>query len=105
MSYHYPHHVGKLPIRRGSNSERVADLLSRYPGVTEAEAQEIVTFIRNGRHLDIALLTANDAIGPNLDAFRQDHEADFRVKWREGAGVTGAILIMIALWLIFEMLA
>jgi len=106
MSYHYPHHVGKIPNPRRLNSKRVADLVSRYPGVTQDEAQEIVTFMRKGRHLDIGLLTADDAIRPNLDAFMEDHKADFRVKWWESAGVTGAIAIaLIGFWLIWEMLA
>jgi hypothetical protein len=106
MSYHYPHHVGKVAKPRRSNSERVAELVSRYPGVTEDEAQEIVTFIRKGRHIEVGLLTCDDAIRPKLDAFMEEHKADFGVKWWEGAGVTGAIAIaLIIVWLIWEMLA
>ena len=106
MSYHYPHHVGKIVPPQSAKSERVADLVSRYPGVTEDEAQEIVTFMRTGRHLDVGLLTADDAIRPKLDAFMHDHKADFRVKWWESAAVTGGIAAaLIAFWLIWEALA
>ena len=106
MSYHYPHHVGKAGQVRRTKSQRLADLVSRYPGVTEAEAQEIVTFMRTGRHLDIGLLTADYAIRPKLDAFMEDHKADFRVKWWEGATVTGGIaVVLIAFWLLWEMLS
>jgi hypothetical protein len=103
MSYHYPHYV--VHAAR-SNSERVADLVSRYPGVTEDEAQEIVTFMRTGRHLNVGLLTADDAIRRKLDAFMHDHKADFRVKWWESAAVTGGIAAaLIAFWLVWEALA
>jgi len=106
MSYHYPHHVGTIVPRRRSSSERVADLVSRYPGVTDDEAQEIVRFMRTGRHLEVGLLTANDNIRPKLDAFMHDHKAEFRVKWWEGAVVTGGIAgALIAFWLIWEAFA
>lgn len=106
MSYHYPHYVGKIVKPRRTKSERVADLVSRYPGVTEDEAQEIVTFIRTGRHLDIGLLTADEVIRPKLDAFMEDHKADFRVKWWEGAAVTGGIAVaLIAFWFLWELFA
>jgi hypothetical protein len=105
MSYHYPHHVGKSPAKR-SNSERVSDLVSRYPGVTEQEATEIATFLRTGRHLDVGLLTANDDIRANLDAFMHDHKAVFRVKWWEGVAVTAGIAaLLIMFWLIWEAFA
>jgi hypothetical protein len=107
MSYHYPQHIGAIvPSKRANNSERVADLVSRYPGVTEDETQEIATFMRTGRHLDVGLLTANAAIRPKLDAFMEDHKADFQVKWWESAAVTGGIAAaLIVFWLIWEAFA
>jgi|SRR6476659_7356482 len=105
MSYHYPQHVGRIVRAARTNSDRVSQLLSRYPGVTEGEVAEIVTFLRTGRHLDVGLLTADASIRPNLDAFMQDHKAAFRVKWREGAAVTGGIAaLLITLWVIWEIL-
>jgi hypothetical protein len=108
MSYHYPDHVGKIvPIRtQHPNTERVADLVSRYPAVTKGEAKEILTFMSTGRHLDIGLFTSNDRLRPNLDAFMEDHKAHFRLKWQEGAAVVGGILVMlITAWLIWAALA
>jgi hypothetical protein len=105
MSYHYPQHVGKLVSAVRPNSERVSQLVSRYPGVTEEEAAEIVRFLRTGRHLDVGLLTADESIRPNLDAFMRDHKANFRVKWWEGAAVTAGIAaLLITLWVIWEIL-
>ena len=53
--------------------ERVARLLSGYPGISETDVQEIVEFLRTGRHLDIGLLTADDELRPKLDAFMDEH--------------------------------
>ena len=106
MSYHYPHHVGTIACQEDATSERVADLVSRYPGVTEDEVREIARFMRTGRHLEIGLLTADATIRPQLDAFMEDHKADFRVKWWETAAVTGGImLVLLTFWLVREALA
>lgn len=106
MSYHYPEHVGKIISSRHTNSERVANLISRYPGVSEQEANEIVTFIRTGRHLDVGLLAADGSIRPNLDAFMEDHKAHFRVNWWETAGVVGGIAVLLmSFWLLSEAIA
>lgn len=106
MSYHYPQHVGTAVAPPRASSERVADLVSRYPGVTEDEAHEIATFMRTGRHMDVGLLTANDSIRPKLDAFMEDHKADFQVNWWESAAVTGGIaVVLIMFWLFWEVFA
>lgn len=105
MSYHYPNHIAKVGAQR-AGSARVADLVSRYPGITDEEAQEIATFMRTGRHVDVSLLTANDSIRPNLDAFMEDHKADFRIDWRESVGVTSGIaLVLVMFWLFWEVFA
>lgn len=106
MSYHYPHHVGKIVPAQTMNSERIADLVSRYPGVTEDEATEILAFMRTGRHLEVGLLTADDKLRPGLDAFMEDHKKDFRVKWWEAASVIGGIAVLLmTFWLIGEAFA
>jgi len=106
MSYHYPQHVGTFIPPRRANSERIAELVSRYPGISEGEAREIVSFIRTGRHVDVGMLTMNERIRPKLDAFMEDHKSDFRVKWWETALVTGGIAAVIAVfWVVRELLA
>lgn len=106
MSYHYPDHVGAFVPAPLTRSERIAELVSRYPGISEGEAKEIVTFMRTGRHLEIGLLTANDAIRSKLDAFMADHRSEFQVKWWETALVSGGIAAaLIAFWLLWEAFA
>lgn len=86
-----------------ADRERVADLLARYPNLSGEESKEILTFLRTGRHLDIGLLTSNDALRPNLDAFMEDHKGHFRIKWGEGALLLVSIAaLLVILWLVWE---
>lgn len=89
-----------------ADRERVSDLLSRYPKVTDDESAEILTFLRTGRHLDIGLLTSNEELKPQLDAFMEQHKRHFRVKWSEATLVVAGIVALIAIfWFIWEAFA
>jgi hypothetical protein len=86
-----------------SDRERVTDLLGRYPGLSESEVREVLTFLKTGRHLDVGLLTSNDRIRPKLDQFMDDHKSHFRVKLGEGALLVGGIIAFLAIaWLVWE---
>jgi len=85
--------------------DRIGKLLSRYPHVSDGDRREILTFMKEGRHLDIGLLTANDNLRPKLDAFMTDHERHFRID----AGTMFRVLAMlgavvITCWLLWELL-
>lgn len=106
MSIHYPNIIGTNFPPQPTSSERVAELVSRYPGVTDAEAKEILNFMRRGRHLEVGRLTADESIRPNLDAFMEDHKAHLGVKWWEATAVVGGIAAaLLAFWFIWEAFA
>lgn len=79
--------AGSWPIAR----ERVAALLRRYPDVSKDENREIVEFMKNGRHLDISLLTSNQSLRPKLDAFIEDHRKHFRASFGEAASIVAIV--------------
>ena len=82
-----------------TNREHVGDLLVRYPAISTVEAQQIIRFLKTGRHLDIGLLTSDERLRRNLDAFMKEYQAHFRVKWHEAAAVTAIFIgILAALW-------
>jgi len=86
--------------------DQVSDLLVRYPYVSDAEAKLILTFLRHGRHLDVGMLTANQAVKAQLDSFMEDHKRHFRIGIGEGSAVVGAIAAFLAIcWFIFEAMA
>lgn len=83
--------------------EQVAELLYRYPHVSDVEAKWIITYLRKGRHLDVGMLTADERLKPQLDSFMADHAKHFRVGLGEGAAVVAAIAgFLAACWLIWE---
>ena len=80
--------------------ERIAGLIGRYPTISAEETSEVLSFLRNGRHLDIGLLTSNDRLKPKLDAFMEEHKSHFRVSVIESWAVIAAIgAVLYALWL------
>jgi len=88
---------------RTLSREEVADLLIRYPQISDADVKLILTFLRKGRHLDVGMLTGDEHMKPHLDRFTADHAQHFRVSLFEGTAVTAGILgLLIAGWLIWE---
>jgi hypothetical protein len=105
MSYHYPQHVGKIPALP-PDRERVSELLARYPRISGEEVREILNFMLTGRHLEIGLLTSSERLRPQLDAFMEDHQSHFRLKWGEGVAVSAGLVALLAIaWLVWEAFA
>ena len=93
--------AGSWPITR----ERVAALLGRYPDVSKDENRAILEFMKNGRHLEIGLLTSNESLRPRLDAFMEDHKKHFRVSFGEAAAIVAMIAaFLLAAWLFWELI-
>ncbi|HEX5238165.1 MAG TPA: hypothetical protein VFW39_06860 [Sphingomicrobium sp.] len=90
------------PIRLSRDEAR--DLLVHYPRVSNAEARLIVDFLRKGRHLDVGMLTAEEALKPQLDSFMADHKKELGVGIGEGSAVVGAIAAFLGLcWVLWEL--
>lgn len=87
-----------------STRERIAKLLNHYPHVSEDDCREILQFMKEARHLEVGLLTANDNVRPQLDAFMKDHKRHFRLDALDvlrAVSLIGAILMVC--WLILEL--
>lgn len=83
--------------------QQAADLLARYPRISDAETKRILTFLRTGRHLDVGMLTADEKLKPQLDSFMQDHKRHLGVGFGEGAAIVAAIAgFLVVCWLIWE---
>ena len=89
-----------------ADRQHVAALLDRYPRVSEDETQEIITFLRTGRHLDVGMVTGDEALKPKLEAFMADHKSHFRLKWTEIVAVTAGIFgVPTGAWMVWEAFA
>ena len=84
-----------LPIDR-ARRERIEALLARYPGLTDPEIHEVLLFLRKGKALEIGFLTSNEAIKPQLDRFRADHQRALSLGRRELAVAGIVMLILLA---------
>jgi hypothetical protein len=83
--------------------EKAAELISRYPRVSDAEAKAILKFLRHGRHLDVGVLTADPKLKPRLDLFMEEHASHFRIGVGEASALIAGILgFLIVCWLIWE---
>jgi len=99
-------HTGRIEAGAWpSTRERVAALLGRYPDISKSENREILEFMKTGRHLDIGLLTSNDKLRPNLDAFMDHYKKHFRIGFGEAAAVVAMIAaFLVACWLFWELI-
>jgi hypothetical protein len=85
--------------------QQAADLLYRYPNVSDIEAKLILSFLRKGRHLDVGMLTADARLKPYLDRFTADHAKHFRIGFAEAAAVITMIAgFLVICWLVWEAL-
>ncbi len=96
----YTSHIDQVRSTR----DRVANLLQRYPHVSDKDRKEILEFMKEARHLEIGLLTANDHVRPQLDAFMEHHKRHFRLDVFDvvrALALVGAILMVC--WLLWEL--
>lgn len=99
----YTSHIEEVRAVR-STRDRVANLLKRYPRVSDSDRKEILQFMKEARHLEVGLLTANDNVRPQLDAFMEAHKRHFRLNAFDvlrAVTLIGAILMVC--WLIWEL--
>ena len=98
-------HVEEVRAVRASR-ERAAELLGRYPAISDDDRREILEFLKHGRHLDIGLLTSSDLLRPRLDAFMADNKAHFRLRWEEGVAlIAGMTALLTVFWLVWQTFA
>lgn len=82
---------------------RAEQLLSRYPNMGEIELAELINLMSRLPMLDLALMTADDQISNQLDAFHRDHGnklAPWLISMATVVIVPTALFIGMAWWLL-----
>lgn len=79
----------------GPDALRAEDIFRRYPDISRAEIDEANMFLKNGRHIDIGLVTGNPEIKANVDAFRQEHRRALSLGWGEMALFTAFFVVLV----------
>lgn len=89
-----------------ADRQRITTLIERYPRISADEAEEVITFLKTGRHLDVGMVTGDEALKPKLEAFMADHKSHFRLKWTEIVAVTAGIFgVPTGAWMVWEAFA
>ncbi|HVU31504.1 MAG TPA: hypothetical protein VHE36_13990 [Sphingomicrobium sp.] len=99
-----PEPIEKLdPLAPGAR-DRVTRILERYPHISEAETELVIGFLRKGRHLDVGLVTGDEALKPRIEAFMADHKRHLGVSIVELAIVLSAIFAGLTFfWVAWEL--
>jgi len=83
--------------------ERIVDLLMLYPNISRADEREILTFLKNARYLDLALLKADRTVQRQLDLFIRAHTRSLRSSAPEVVAVACMVIAFLAAcWLIWK---
>lgn len=83
---------------------RFAELISRYPNLSEAQIEHLIGVFPRLGALDVALMMSDDNLGPRLDAFCSAHRELISPSLADYA-VIGAILALPAMLAVAAMLA
>lgn len=87
---------------RASGAESMAELLVRYPGLSDFERARMVKLYRKMTPLEVALLISDDELGRKLERFFSDHRTEVRTPFREYAMLVAIAIsgVLITLWAI-----
>ena len=92
-----------VPVDPGRLAQ-VESLLKRYPDLVQNERQEIIQFLQKGRLRDRSLLTTNQSISDELEAFRNDHDKELSLSGGEFFMIASIIMLTVAaaasLWIV-----
>lgn len=83
--------------------QQAAELIDRYPNLSEVELARLINVYRELSALEVALLISEDELTPKLSQFVQDHRSKIRTPFRQYA-VLVAIAVAAAALVIWTML-
>ena len=78
-----------------AQAARAEDIFRRYPAITKEEAQEALTFLKRGRHLDVGRVTGMAELQTSIEAFRHEHRRALRMSMGEYAMFAAGVLLFI----------
>ena len=76
--------------------EEAAELIERYPNLSEIELARLINLYRRFSALDTALLLSDDGLAPKLDRFTTEHRSKVRLPLRQYAGLLVYTLLTLA---------
>lgn len=80
----------------------IAQLIDRYPDLSEPELEHLIGVFPHLPAVDVALMMSDEDLAPRLDAFCRDHKSTIRTPFRQYAAlvviaVVGTAIVLLAL--------
>src|SRR3982751_1444752 len=73
-----------------------AELVARYPNLSETELARLINLYRGFSALDTALILSDEALAPMLDRFTAEHRSKVRPPFRQYAGLLFYTVLTVA---------
>jgi hypothetical protein len=83
-------------------TERVVQILRRYPYISSAEATEIIRFMRTGRYREVHQLAADKSVQRQLDDFVQGRRRELNDVANPLTAVGLILLFFAGLWVLLQ---
>ena len=80
--------------------EQAAELIARYPNLSEIELARLINLYRELSALDMAMMISDTDLAPRLDCFYKEHRRCLRMPFREYSVLVYIAIagIIIATW-------
>ena len=93
------HQIEQAELHTGTAVEQVAELVERYPALSEVELARLINLYRNLSALEVALMISDEQLGLKLDTFFADHRSALKTPFRQygvlvGIAVAGLIAVL-----------
>ena len=85
-----------LQQARAYPAAEAAELINRYPNLSEVELARLINLYRELSALDMALMISDESLGPKVDRFYADHRSKLRLPFRQYGALLGLALLGIA---------
>lgn len=88
---------GEQKLADKNRRAHVERILRDYPDISDSEAAEVLLFLKSSTPIEVGLVTANDALGPKVQQFRDDHASEFSLGWKEYLMVAAILIALVAM--------
>ena len=95
-----PYAFSQVEPPRRPAVEEAAELIARYPNLSEIELARLINLYRDFSALDSALIISDRSLGRRLDRFCADHRSKVRAPFRHYAALVlyGVLTISTVIW-------
>ena len=93
------HQIEQAESHTGTAVQQFAELVERYPALSEVELARLINLYSQLSALEVALMISDEQLGVKLDTFFADHRSKLKTPFRQygvlvGIAVAGLITVL-----------